>query len=236
VAELDMRWVYAGVQCNQGGPDSTVRPIESNDPEGIDEARALPASMKYVIVVAVPMNLQMISTAPSLLATAATSLGYSRAAFCVLSLAAYVRAIGYQAIPSVNDTALTIPMAVEAGLGELGRNGLLITGEYGPCVRLAKVFTDMPLIVDHPVDFGIQTYCNTCLECARHCAAGAISDGEPSFTGHNECNNDGVLKWYVNAPKCLSYWMASGTDCGACITSCPFSWGKKSRPGLETLD
>jgi len=226
VAELDMRWMYAHVQRRDDGPGDTVGASGGKGAPSSDEAFALPAGMKYVILVAVPMNRGMVSTAPSLLAGAATDLGYSQAAFCVLSVAAYVRGIGYQAIPSLNDTGLTIPMAVEAGLGELGRNGLLITREYGPCVRLAKVITDMPLLVDHPVDFGIQAYCDSCRECARRCAAGAISDGEPSHTGHNPCNNDGVLKWYVDAPKCLRYWMASGTSCGACIASCPFTWGR----------
>jgi len=34
---------------------------------------------------------------------------------------------------------------VDAGLGELGRNGLLVTPEFGSRVRLCKVFTELPL-------------------------------------------------------------------------------------------
>ena len=49
---------------------------------------------------------------------------------------------------------ITIPMAVDAGLGELGRNGLLLTEKYGPRVRLCKVFTDLPLEPDEPIDLG----------------------------------------------------------------------------------
>lgn len=44
----------------------------------------------------------------------------------------------------VNDISLSIPLAIEAGLGELGRNGLLITKDFGPCVRLCKIFTTCP--------------------------------------------------------------------------------------------
>jgi len=77
--------------------------------------------------------------------SAATGLGYSKMAFVSSLLAQFVRNIGYQALPCGNDTALSIPLAVDAGLGELGRNGLLITPQFGPRVRLCKVFTDLPL-------------------------------------------------------------------------------------------
>lgn len=197
-----------------------------------DEALIIPSRMQYVVVVAVAMDREMILTAPSLLAEAATSIGYSDAARCVLSVAEYIRAIGYQAIPSLNDMALSISFAIQAGLGELGRNGLLITKEYGPCVRLAKVFTDMPLLVDEPADLGIRAYCETCDECARHCHAGAISTSARTYLGNNECNNSGVLKWYMDVKKCLRYWMASGTSCSACIARCPFTLGRDWWLGL----
>ena len=60
--------------------------------------------------------------------SAAANLGYSRAAFCVLSLAAYIGAVGHNQAT----LGLTVPMAVAAGLGELGRNGLLTTRQHGP--------------------------------------------------------------------------------------------------------
>ena len=70
-------------------------------------------------------------------------------------LAEFIRILGYKAIPMGNDTSLSIPLAIDAGLGELGRHGLLITPEYGPCVRLCKVFTDLPLEPDKPIQFGV---------------------------------------------------------------------------------
>jgi epoxyqueuosine reductase QueG len=47
-------------------------------------------------------------------------------------VAAFIRGLVHQAVPSGNDTAL----AIADGLGELGRMGLLITEKFGPCVRL----------------------------------------------------------------------------------------------------
>ena len=62
----------------------------------------------------------------------ATGVGYSRDVTTLLALAQYIRNLGYQAYASMNDTALSIPMAIQAGLGEYGRHGLLITKEFGP--------------------------------------------------------------------------------------------------------
>lgn len=235
IAPFDARWIYSDVQRNHCSPETPIRkPIEIRDaahPHETDEALVIPTDMQRVVVMAVPMDREMIATAPSLLSEAATSLGYSDAARATLSVAAYIRALGYQAIPSLNGTGLNIPLAVAAGLGEAGRNGLLITAEYGSCVRLAKVFTDMPLISDEPVDLGIQTYCETCGACARQCPAQAIAD-ERSWIGNNECNNDGAFKWAIDAQKCLRYWTISGTSCSACIANCPFSLGKDWWAGI----
>ena len=230
MAPLDPRWLYAEVAF---GSDETgepahkeVRVTEDGLPQETNEAFNLPSSLRFVIVIAVPMSRQMIRTAPSLLAEAATSMGYSEATRCAVSLARFIHAIGYRALPSLNDTGLTIPMAVQAGIGEQGRNGLLLSWDHGSCIRLAKVFTDMPLCVDNPTEPRIRSYCETCDECARHCPAQAISRGTPTVRGHNECNNDGVLKWYVNAQKCLRYWIAAGTSCSICIGRCPFTLGR----------
>ncbi len=227
ITPLDPRWVYADVQRNHCSPETPQRtPIRFTDEEEPwedEEALHLPRSIRYAVVFAVPMDRQMISTAPSLLAEGATSLGYSHAATVALSVATYVRSLGYQAIPSLNGTALNIPLAISAGLGEGGRNGLLITREYGACVRLSKVITDMPLIPDRPVDLGIRAYCEACSVCARACPVQAISHGAPAREANNECNRNGVKKWHIDAKKCLRYWVASGTSCSVCIARCPFT-------------
>ena len=91
------------------------------------------------------MDREVLSTAPSALSGTATGATYSRDTIVLLAIAQYITNLGYQAIASMNDSALAIPLAIKAGLGEYGRHGLLITREYGPRVRLGKVFTDMPL-------------------------------------------------------------------------------------------
>jgi epoxyqueuosine reductase QueG len=73
----------------------------------------------------------------------------------------------------MNDTALAIPYAIKAGLGEYGRHGLVITPEFGPRVRFGKIFTDMPLAHDVPLRFGVTEFCEACNLCAKACPAAA---------------------------------------------------------------
>ena len=132
---IDERWLYAA---------------KFSDISRQSKPQELPAGMTSVIVTAQAMDYDLIRTVPSALSGAATGLGYSHDALVVLSLAQYIRNLGYNAVASMNDTALAIPLAIKAGLGEYGRNGLLITKEFGPRIRLGKVFTDMPLAHDRP--------------------------------------------------------------------------------------
>jgi len=135
----------------------------------------------------------------------------------------FIRYIGYQAIPCGNDTALSIPLAIDAGLGELGRNGLLITEKFGPRVRLSKVFTDLPLVPDRPMEFGVAEFCSRCRRCAENCPGQAISFGEPTTEGHSISNNNGIYKWYINPEKCFKFWAQNEGSCSNCIRVCPFN-------------
>ena len=209
VAELDRRWLYANRRFD-------LEPIE------------LPEEVRYAAVMAFEMDGDGVATSPTCPAAAATGVGYSRMAFTASCLAEFIRNLGYAAIPAGNDTGLSIPLAIEAGLGQLGRNGLLITPEFGPRVRLCKVFTDLPLEADRPIDFGVTDFCRRCKLCAEACEAEAISkEPEPSWEPACRSNNPGVLKWYVDGEKCYEFWCDNGTDCSTCITVCPYNSGPK---------
>jgi reductive dehalogenase len=119
---------------------------------------------------------------------------------------------------------MSIPLAVSAGLGELGRNGLLITEKYGPRIRLCKVFTDLELTAGKPITFGVRKFCEVCLKCADQCPGKAIShDKKASFKATTISNNPGVKKWSVDGEKCFAFWAKNGGDCGSCIASCPYN-------------
>jgi epoxyqueuosine reductase QueG len=106
--------------------------------------------------------------------------------------------------------------AVDAGLGEVGRSGYLMTKELGPRVRLSAVTTDLPLVPDKPVDMGVEDFCEICKKCAVCCPSQSIPMGE-------QAEVNGTLRWKLNAETCFDYWGKIGTDCNVCMRVCPWS-------------
>lgn len=183
----------------------------------------IPKEYEFAIVMAIRMDPVAIKTSPAFTACIETGLAYSHIASCISYMAEFIRSLGYKAIPMGNDTALSIPLAIDAGLGELGRNGLLITPEYGPCIRICKVFTDIPLETDKPIEFGVTEFCKECIKCAEACHADAIQrEKDPSFEITCPSNNPGILRWSVNHDKCYKFWIENGGECSSCIAACPF--------------
>jgi hypothetical protein len=204
ICEVDRRWLY------------------SHRRDG--SAIVLPPEVRYAVVMAVRMDVAGILDSPSFRAGTATGVGYSRMAFGIACLAEFLRNLGYRALPMGNDTALSIPLAIDAGLGEMGRNGLLITPEYGSCVRICKVLTDMPLQPDRPISFGVAQTCRTCRRCAEACEVQAISaTPEPSYEIVCRSNNAGIRRWAVNHDRCYCFWVENGASCSTCIAACPYT-------------
>ena len=143
--------------------------------------------------------------------------------FTAPSVATYIRELGYHAIPSGNDLAINIPLAVDAGLGELGRHGMLITEQFGPRIRICKVFTDLPLAVDSPIDIGVQTFCERCQLCAEACPSKAIISGDRTDKAWDVSNNTNLLKWPVKAMDCLDWWDRNRGTCSNCMRVCPYN-------------
>jgi reductive dehalogenase len=208
IADYDERWVYT----HSFNPFTQAHvPIE------------FPVQPKSVVVIAIEMNYLNYRTNPSFISSAATAKGYGDMAIVAYRVATFIRALGYHAFPCHNDIALSVPLAIQAGLGEMSRLGLVVTPEYGPRVRLCKVFTDMPLEPDRPITFGVVEFCKKCMKCADVCPARAISnDPEPSYKTVGYSNNPGVKKWYNKLEGCLKFW-ADKVDCAACIAVCPYN-------------
>ena len=205
---IDDRWHYSKRVDTRG-----FKPV-SND---------LPGSVSHVIVLGHSMNKQLVDTYPSALASAGTGLEYSREAAILTQLTSYIRSLGYDAVGSMNDTALAIPYAIKAGLGEYGRNQLVITPEFGPRVRFSKIFTNIPLSPDHPIKYRITEYCTNCTKCSDACPPKALPYGKPTFHSGNKSTIRGVKKWSANCEKCFGYWAKIKTDCAICMRVCPFN-------------
>jgi reductive dehalogenase len=192
-----------------------------------DGTLQIPNTMKSIISLAFEMDYENIKASPTTLGDATAMDGYSKMAITAGALARFLMGLGYNAIPCGNNTGLSIPMAIDAGLGELGRNGLLITPKYGPRVRLAKVITDLPMAYDKPIRFGVREFCEVCGKCAKDCPVQAIWHGPQIDKVINFSNNPGVMKWPVDAEKCYFSWAAHGSGCGVCIKVCPFNKPQK---------
>lgn len=222
IAELNPLWIYSDSFSPTQEKRSRAIPVISEGErfEQAEDAWYIPQSMNRVVALAFEENYFGIANSPGRLASAAVGDGYSRMAFTANTLAQFIRGLGYRAIPAGNGTGLSIPIAIDAGLGQLGRMGLLMTPKYGPRVRLAKVITDMPLIADSPIDFGVTEFCETCMLCAEECPSSAVSDGVPTWEGKSLSNNPGTYKWYINSEKCYDF---NGFSCSNCKRVCPFT-------------
>ncbi|MCL6580007.1 MAG: hypothetical protein K6U08_00090 [Firmicutes bacterium] len=207
VAPLDPAFVYSHVGRREA---EYGRPVRLDHP--------------YAVVFTVEMDHRLVRSAPGLGTTVESSSRYLEAAKIALALSSVIRAWGYDARPHLDGNYLAVlpPIAVTAGLGEVGRLGLLVTEECGPRVRLGAVTTDLPLVPDGPRPFGVQEFCRVCLKCARACPGRAIGrerDAPPSGWG---------IRW----EDCYRFWRKVGTDCAVCLDVCPYS---KPRSGLHRL-
>lgn len=208
ITTFDKRWLYA-------------TRVDTRDMS--DAPNDLPDGLTHVIVMGHQMDEELVATYPSALAGAATGREYSHEAAIVMQLAAYIRNLGYEAVPSMNDTGLVIPFALKAGLGEYARNQLVITPGYGPRLRFSKIFTNIPLAIDAPKKLGVAAFCDICTKCADACPVKALPFGPPEVGGQNISAINGVKKWTSNAEKCFSFWTKLSSDCAICMRVCPFN-------------
>ena len=178
---------------------------------------------KYAIVFGREMNFHRIQN--TLSAKNDESLGeigktYYELAQIACAVAAYIRQLGYSAKAHHvrNEQILQVPNAVDAGLGEQGRHNYLITGKYGPRVRLATVTTELELIPDKPVDIGVQDFCESCRLCEINCPSQALAPEKAVVRGYR--------KWPQDYTKCFGFWVTGGNTfgCTLCLKVCP--WNK----------
>jgi ferredoxin len=146
---------------------------------------------------------------------------YLRGAEIAGVMAETVRQLGFSARSQTNvdSEVLQIPLMLWAGLGELSRIGELVLNPFvGPRLKTVVMTTDMPLLPDKPVDFGLQYFCGNCWKCARECPCDSISWGKKvMFNGYE--------MWKPDAERCARFRLtnAKGSACGRCMKTCPLN-------------
>ena len=179
----------------------------------------IPLDYSYAIAFTIEMDYEMMGNSPEAQVVMESAKQYVESARIAVQLAAAIRAMGYPARAHIDGNyRLIAPLvARDAGLGEIGRMGLLMTPHHGPRVRLGVVTTNAVLIPDKRVpDSSVIDFCNICTKCAENCPSKSICFGERQVI-------DGALRWQINAETCFHYWNVIGTDCGRCMAVCPYS-------------
>ena len=111
-----------------------------------------------------------------------------------------------------------------AGLGWIGKNAMVINGEYGPNLVWATILTDAELTASPPQ---LESMCGQCRLCQDSCPVGAIYGLNWSRFKGDEA--------IIDVENCQRY-MQTNSDkygrpvCGICFMACPVGV-KKTRKG-----
>jgi Pyruvate/2-oxoacid:ferredoxin oxidoreductase delta subunit len=180
---------------------------------------------KHAIVIEMEMKNEEVRAAPHVRFGLECYRVYRRLGKVVIDTAPYIRKLGYGARghhPYSGRELIYIPMAIDAGLGELGKHGSLLTEKLGSSLRLGVVSTELPLVSDAPRYYGFDTFCTSCVKCRKACPGQAIHDKK-------KANRD-MVRFLVDMQACLPNF-ATANGCGICLSVCP--WYKlKSSPQM----
>jgi len=177
---------------------------------------------KYAICMGVASDYDRYMANNSHVSDAEYMLGNCMSMVPAFMLASYIREMGYPARWHAygKGEVRPVPLSIMAGLGELGRHGMMINEKYGSRLHLAVVTTDLPLVIDQPVDIGVNEFCQNCKKCAYACPSRSITFGDKDVY-------KGVEKWRINVDSCYSYRLVSHDrfqNCLFCVTSCPYNF------------
>lgn len=147
----------------------------------------------------------------------------------------YIKEKGYEA-----HLSLTIPLktsAVKCGLGNQGKNTLLVTPNYGPRIRLIAILTTAELDTDEPFK---DNLCRDCEKCITACPTKAL---EPYKIKINRC-----LTYAAEQPEAkdvpndvrkieqkltIRPTTNSYVECTICLEACPIGRQIRSKPNTQ---
>ncbi len=200
-----------------------------------DLSKSMPITerLPYVIVVMIDQHLEtmLASTGYDGISAAQSMRSYHTTGVISVILANYIRSLGYNARAHhfTNYAAVMGPCLIAAGLGELSRTGdCIVHPRLGFRHKVAAVTTDLPLLPDKPIDFGLLDFCRVCAKCADHCPSGAIT------YDRDMVEYNGYLRWNSDFQKCTEFRVTNneGSSCGRCMKVCP--WNSKEESWFHT--
>ena len=205
IARLNHDWVYG-------------YPLRGRGFEDVNEPLEVPAHWEYAVVIGTPMSWDPMYANPTY---GTSNDAYSRTRIIATRVATFIKALGYAArthIPGNSYDLMVPPIAIDAGLGEQGRLGVMITPELGCNIRPALITTNLPMVPDKPIDFGVADFCAHCKICAEQCPSGAIPYGGPEEVR-------GYRRYLIDTAKCNNFWNScvGNGGCRICISDCPYT-------------
>ncbi len=178
---------------------------------------------KYAICIIVDQDYDTLeaSNGKDWISGAQSYMSYSKAAFTASAMAKYIQSQGFEAKDNhLLDYQVIVPPLLElAGIGEMGRYGIVINPSMGSRFKASVVLTNMPMAIDKPIKFGVQEFCKVCKKCAKECPSQAIAHDDEKII-HN-----GYKKYGFDYASCSKFRLSNphGSSCGNCIKVCPFN-------------
>jgi len=209
IARAHPAFMYAGNRYAQD--------IQTNDAYEDLSPEELCRRFPYVIVATTAWDYDKIQAHRHHIGDAAYHVSQMRANVILKNLEGYVRELGYTAIRgAVNPQGA----GLAAGVGELGRNGMVISERYGARIHMPDpIMTDLPPLPDAPIDIGVEEFCKVCRKCAITCPTNSI-------TFDDKVVHNGIQKYKIKWETCYrlrpfvsDHW----GSCLTCVTVCPYT-------------
>ena len=225
VARTHPSFLYAGNRYAQDGTSGDS--YEHLTPEEL--AQRFP----YVIQATTAWDYATLQAHRHHIGDASYHVSQMRAAMILKALEGYIRELGYTAIRGVANPQ---GAGLAAGMGELGRNGMLISEKFGARVHMPDpILTDLPLVPGKPIDIGVEDFCKVCRKCAITCPTNSITFDDKVVHNGLEKYKINWLTCYRLRPFVVDFW----TSCLTCVKVCPFTkpntwWRRLAGKALST--
>ncbi len=211
IAKVHPSFLYAAGGGRYVQDGTAKDEYQSNSPEEL--VRRFP----YIIQVATAWDYNKLQAHRHHIGDAAYHVSQMKGVMVLKALEGYIKELGYTALRGV-----VTPQAagVAGGIGELGRNGLVINKNFGARVHMPDpILTDLPLVADEPVDIGVEDFCKICRKCANTCPTNSIPFGDKVVFNGIEKYKINWLTCYKLRPYVHEHW----GSCLTCAAVCPFT-------------
>jgi reductive dehalogenase len=209
IAKAHPTMMYAGNRYVQDGT--------AGDQYEADGPADLVRKFPYLIVVTTAWDYDKLQAHRHQIGDSAYHVSQIKGNMILKALEGYIRELGYTALRGVANPQAA---GLAGGMGELGRNGLVINEKFGARIHMPDpIMTDLPLIAGKPVDNGVTDFCNGCRKCAVTCPTNSITFGD-------RMQFNGVEKFKINWLTCYKlrpYTHEFWSSCLTCATICPFT-------------